>query len=103
MPSFDEGFGLPVLEAMSAGIPVVASTGGSLPEVLGDAGALVEPSDVEGLAGAIDRMVNDEAYARACADRGLRRASEFSWSRAAETARRAYVDAVARRRARGVS
>jgi glycosyltransferase involved in cell wall biosynthesis len=100
MPSFDEGFGLPVLEAMSAGIPVVASTGGSLPEVLGDAGALVEPSDVEGLAAAIDRMVNDAAYARACAERGLRRASEFSWSRAAATARRAYIDAVARRRAR---
>jgi glycosyltransferase involved in cell wall biosynthesis len=100
MPSFDEGFGLPVLEAMSAGIPVVASTGGSLPEVLGDAGPLVDPSDVEGLAAAIDRMVTDGAYARACAERGLRRASEFSWSRAAATARRAYVDAVARRRSR---
>jgi alpha-1,3-rhamnosyl/mannosyltransferase len=101
MPSFDEGFGLPVLEAMAAGIPVVASTGGSLPEVLGDAGMLVDPSDVDGLAAAIDRMLNDSACALACAERGLRRAHEFSWSRAAEAARRAYIDATARRRARG--
>jgi glycosyltransferase involved in cell wall biosynthesis len=100
MPSFDEGFGLPVLEAMSAGIPVVASTGGSLPEVLGDAGMLVEPSDVQGLATAIDRLVNDEAHARASAARGLQRASEFSWARAAAAVRRAYAEALARRRAR---
>ncbi len=100
MPSLDEGFGLPVLEAMSAGVPVVASNRGSLPEVAGDAAVLVEATDVDGLATAIERVVHDEAHARALAGRGLVRAATFSWTRTAAAARRAYVDAVARRRER---
>jgi glycosyltransferase involved in cell wall biosynthesis len=59
MPSFEEGFGLPVLEAMTFGVPVVASGRGSLPEVLGDAGTLVNPDDPIEIAGAITRMVED--------------------------------------------
>jgi glycosyltransferase involved in cell wall biosynthesis len=100
LPSVDEGFGLPALEAMSAGIPVVVSNRGSLPEVVGDAGVIVSPDDEEGLARAMERMLTDTAWAtsRACA--GLERARTFTWSGTAATLRQAYLDAVARRRAR---
>jgi glycosyltransferase involved in cell wall biosynthesis len=99
MPSLDEGFGLPVLEAMSAGVPVVASNRGSLPEVVGDAGALVDARDAKALAAAMVQAVEDESYARASAERGLERAATFSWARTAEAMRRVYVSAVARRKA----
>ena len=56
-PSFDEGFGIPVLEAMTLGVPIVASNRGALPEVVGDAGPLVDP-EVEGaLSAAIERLL----------------------------------------------
>jgi len=97
VPSRDEGFGIPVLEAMSAGVPVVAANRGALPEVLGDAGLLVDPDDVNGLAQAIDRMLTDEAFAIACAERGLARARQFSWDRAAIALHRAYQSAVVNR------
>jgi glycosyltransferase involved in cell wall biosynthesis len=100
IPSLDEGFGLPALEAMSAGIPVVASNRGSLPEVLGDAGILVEPSDVHALAHALERVLTDDRWAAARATAGLARAGMFTWARAAATLHRAYTEAVGRRRAR---
>jgi glycosyltransferase involved in cell wall biosynthesis len=100
LPSRDEGFGIPVLEAMSAGIPVVASNRGALPEVLGDAGLLVDPDDVDGLSAALERMIVDDAFATACATRGLARAGEFSWDRAAAAVHGAYQAAIANRRAR---
>ena len=59
LPSLDEGFGLPALEAMALGIPVVVSTVGALPEVVGDAGLLVDPRDVAGLAAALERVHTD--------------------------------------------
>jgi alpha-1,3-rhamnosyl/mannosyltransferase len=100
LPSIDEGFGLPALEAMSAGIPVLVSNRGSLPEVVGDAGDIVDATDAEGLAAAMERLVTDEVYAarRACA--GLERAKAFTWDAAATAVHRAYLDAVERRRQR---
>lgn len=100
MPSRDEGFGIPVLEAMSAGIPVVAANRGALPEVLGDAGLLVDPDDTDAFACAIHRMLCDEAFATQCAQRGLARAREFSWDRAATALHGAYEAALERRRNR---
>jgi glycosyltransferase involved in cell wall biosynthesis len=96
LPSLDEGFGLPVLEAMSAGVPVIASNRGSLPEVLGGAGMLIEPEDHEGLAASI-LLLLDREVATGLAKRGLARAQEFSWGRTAATIRQMYLDAFERR------
>jgi glycosyltransferase involved in cell wall biosynthesis len=87
-PSFEEGFGFPVLEAMTIGVPVVAANRGALPEVLGDAGLLVDPDDPDEIAGAIDRMLNDQTLAESCALRGVVRARQFDW---AHTARQVYA------------
>jgi len=83
MPSLHEGFGLPALEAMACGTPVIASNQGSLPEVVGEAGLLVEPTEVEQIAAAAERLLTD---ARLCADlrkKGLERARTFTWERTA--------------------
>jgi glycosyltransferase involved in cell wall biosynthesis len=83
MPSWHEGFGLPVLEAMACGIPVVASDRGSLPEVVGDAGLLVDPQDMDGLAEAAVRVLSDRGLRARLRRRGLERAALFSWERTA--------------------
>jgi glycosyltransferase involved in cell wall biosynthesis len=97
-PSFDEGFGMPVLEAMTIGVPVIASNRGALPEVVGDAGPLVDPDAPEEIAAAIERMIDDHAYARASAANGMRRAALFNWARAARSAFDAYGRAIEHRR-----
>ncbi len=96
-PSFEEGFGIPVLEAMTLGVPVVAANRGALPEVLGDAGTLVDPEDADALAAAIDRMTNDPAFAARAAVRGIERARLFSWDRTARRVYDAYEHAIERR------
>jgi glycosyltransferase involved in cell wall biosynthesis len=98
MPSLDEGFGLPALEAMSAGVPVIVSSHGSLPEVVQHAGAQVDPSDVDAFADALERAAFDGEWATRSAAAGLERARAFTWAASAITLRRAYADAVARKR-----
>jgi glycosyltransferase involved in cell wall biosynthesis len=100
LPSHDEGFGLPALEAMSAGIPVIVSNRGSLPDVVGPAGTLIEPDDVPALADAMERLLTDTPAAFRLAGVGLEQARRFNWPQTAATMRQAYVDADARRRAR---
>jgi glycosyltransferase involved in cell wall biosynthesis len=97
-PSFEEGFGLPVLEAMTLGVPVVAANRGALPEVLGTAGSLVDPDDPRALAAAIGRLLDDPAYAAACAERGIQRAREFQWGRTATRVYETYEQAITHRR-----
>jgi len=79
-PSVYEGFGLPPLEAMAAGTPVVATAAGALPEVLGDAADLVPPGDADALAGALQRVLGDEAHRAALVARGRARAEATSWA-----------------------
>jgi glycosyltransferase involved in cell wall biosynthesis len=94
LPSFEEGFGLPALEAMTVGVPVVASNRGALPEVVGDAGLLVDPDQPEALADAMARVLHHEDVAARCASAGLARAREFNWQSTARLVYAAYQHAV---------
>ena len=78
-PSLYEGFGLPVIEAMACGTTVLTSNTTSLPEVAGDAALLVDPLSVEEIAMGIERLCNDNVLRETLRERGLRRASIFSW------------------------
>jgi len=78
-PSLDEGFGMPVLEAMAAGTPVITSNRSALPEVAGDAALLVNPEDTDELGRALAEVTGSEDLRRELARRGLERAKTFRW------------------------
>ncbi len=84
MPSLYEGFGLPVLEAMSCGCAVITSTGGSLPEIAGNGAQLFAPMDINGMAQVIASLLLNPAEFTRCRERARTRAADFSWSKAAE-------------------
>jgi glycosyltransferase involved in cell wall biosynthesis len=84
-PSLFEGFGLPLVEAMSCGTPVISSDRTAMPELVDDAGLLVDPEDVDAIAGAMARVLGDRDLARDLGRRGLERSRRYSW---ADTARR---------------
>lgn len=83
-PSLCEGYGLPLAEAMACGCPVVASDRSAMPEVLGGAGLLAKVEDVDAMAAAITRVVNDKPFAQSLAEAGLIRAAQLTWRRFAE-------------------
>jgi len=92
-PSFDEGFGLPVIEAMACGCPVVASNRGSLPEVVGKAAILVKPR-AEDLAEAIKSLLQSKKKRKELISLGLKRANEFSWQKTAQQVKEIYQSLV---------
>jgi len=89
-PSYFEGFGLPVLEAMQCGAPVIAGDRTSLPEIVSDAGLLVDPHDVQALATAIAELVDHEDRRSEFSSRGLHRAKQFTWKKTAEATLEVY-------------
>jgi glycosyltransferase involved in cell wall biosynthesis len=95
-PSLYEGFGLPVLEAMSRGTPVLASSAASIPEVLGDAGMLLDPMDVDAWTSALAEVVGSPLRRTAMQAAGKARAADFTWERTARATLEVYTR-VARR------
>jgi len=89
-PSFYEGFGLPVLEAMTLGAPVITSNCSSLPEVSGEAAILIDPHDSTAIAAAIWQVIRDDSLRQAMIQKGKARAQQFSWEKTAKATLEAY-------------
>jgi len=99
LPSFDEGFGIPVLEAMTVGVPVIAANRGALPEVLGDTGLLVDPENPSALADAMRQVLQDGELRKRMAETGAARAARYTWQSSAARLKDMYR-AIAGRRSR---
>jgi glycosyltransferase involved in cell wall biosynthesis len=91
-PSLDEGFGMPVLDAMAYGVPVLTSNRSALPEVVGDAALLVDPHSVEEIAGGLDQLARDPALRASLIARGEAQMRRFRWEDAAERTWQVYQE-----------
>ncbi len=89
-PSYYEGFGLPVLEAMTLGAPVITSNTSSIPEVTGDAAILIDPKDSIQLAEAILKVISDSHLRQTLVNKGKERSQLFSWKKTAKETLKAY-------------
>ncbi|HBY63181.1 MAG TPA: glycosyltransferase family 1 protein [Solibacterales bacterium] len=89
-PSLDEGFGMPLLEAMAWGLPAVTSRGSALQEVAGDAALLVDPASVEEIAGGLARLIEDGPLRAKLIERGLAKAASSPWGKAVADTWRTY-------------
>ena len=95
-PSLDEGFGMPVVEAMAAGIPVLTSNRSALPEVAGDAALLVDPENTGELAQSLRELARNEDLRRDLSARGLARARSFTWEKAVRETWDVYLELLRR-------
>jgi glycosyltransferase involved in cell wall biosynthesis len=93
-PTLYEGFGYGVLEAMASGTPVIASRVTSIPEVVGDAALLYDPSDVDGFASAVRRVMSEPTLSDGMCARGLARAATFTWTKTGAGLSAAITDAL---------
>jgi glycosyltransferase involved in cell wall biosynthesis len=100
MPSLYEGFGLPLIEAMSRGISVLTSNCSSMPEVAGDAGILVAPNDVDAIAQGLLKLLSNNEQRGVLASRAIANSERFSWTRAAENTMKTFDDAIAVRQSK---
>lgn len=94
LPSLDEGFGLPVVEAMACGLPVAVSNRGSLPDLVEDAGLMFDPEHPHAIAESIVRLLDDDDLQRVFGVRGLQRAQQYSWRRTAQQLMRVFAGVV---------
>jgi glycosyltransferase involved in cell wall biosynthesis len=90
LPSFYEGFGLPVLEAMHCGCPVISSNRGSLPEIVGNAGPLLDPDDEDVWPESIELILKDDSLREQAKSKGYLQAEKFTWHRTAEETLKIY-------------
>ena len=101
-PSYFEGFGLPVVEAMQCGVPVIAGNRTSLPEVVGEAGLLFDPFDTQDLVKGLARVIEDSEFRAALRAKGLQQARHFNWRKTAQLTLDVY-QSVAKRTKTGVN
>lgn len=94
MPSFDEGFGFPLVEAMACGCPVLTSNRGPMPEVVGDAGLLVDPHDIGEITSGIKKVLGSGKLAAEMVEKGMKEAKRFSWSKAAKELAKVYEEII---------
>jgi glycosyltransferase involved in cell wall biosynthesis len=94
-PSLYEGFGFPVLEGMACGTPVITSNVSSLPEVAGDAAIMLDPYDIEAIADAIRRVLDDSTLRAGMIERGFAQAAKFSWDNSAKQLQQIYINRLA--------
>ena len=93
-PSLDEGFGMPVLEAMARGVPVLTSNGSALKEVSGGAALLVDPTDLESIAKGLQRLIEEEKLRETLRAKGLRHSAMYTWETAASKTVAVYRELV---------